>query len=208
MANLNHRAFFVPVSRRIQAVLLMFVFALAGATANAADKGDKDDFKIKNFGQVDENHYRGAQPKQAEHFQALAAMGIKTIINLRDDNVEQERALVEAAGMRYISIPMDDKSMPTADMPLQFLQTMKDQENGPYYVHCAGGRHRTGVMVAVYRINNYQWDIEKAYDEMKQYDFYTRWGHGVMKDFIYSYYKGMHRKEVTPATAIEAETQD
>jgi hypothetical protein len=54
-------------------------------------------------------------------------------------------------------------------------------------VHCAGGRHRTGVMGAVYRFNHYNWNYDQAYAEMKKYDFYTRWGHGDMKKFVQDY---------------------
>src|SRR5258705_11825681 len=65
--------------------------------------------KIKNFGQMDERFYRGAQPKEQD-YAALAALGIRTIIDLRDDPTSYEKAATEAAGMRYVNIPMDDKS--------------------------------------------------------------------------------------------------
>jgi len=98
--------------------------------------------------------------------------------------------------MRYINIPMVDKAMPKDSDVAQFLKLVEDKTNGPIYVHCAGGRHRTGVMVACYRMTHYGWDIDKAYDEMKAFDFYTSFGHGSMKDYVYNYYKGMHRSKV------------
>jgi protein tyrosine/serine phosphatase len=70
----------------------------------------------------------------------------------------------------------------------EFLRLAGDESTGTMYVHCAGGRHRTGVMGAVYRFNNYGWDYEKVYKEMKDYDFYTRWGHGAFKDFVEDYW--------------------
>src|SRR5258706_1456684 len=54
---------------------------------NAATITSPSDFpniKIKNFGQMDEHFYRGAQPKP-DDYRALATLGIKTIIDLRDD---------------------------------------------------------------------------------------------------------------------------
>ncbi|HUS11853.1 MAG TPA: hypothetical protein VMZ30_15410, partial [Pyrinomonadaceae bacterium] len=49
--------------------------------------------KISNFGQMDENFYRGARPK-AEDFRSLAALGIKTVIDLTDNSLEREKPAV------------------------------------------------------------------------------------------------------------------
>jgi hypothetical protein len=54
-------------------------------------------------------------------------------------------------------------------------------------VHCKGGKHRTGVTGAAYRMTKYGWDYDKAYQEMKNYDFYSSWGYGAMKDFVVDY---------------------
>jgi hypothetical protein len=43
-------------------------------------------------------------------------------------------------------------------------------------------------MGAVYRFQFYNWNFEQVYKEMKQYDFYTSWGHGAFKDFVEDYY--------------------
>ena len=42
-------------------------------------------------------------------------------------------------------------------------------------------------MGAVYRMNHDGWDFDKVYKEMKAFDFYTRWGHGALKDFVKDY---------------------
>src|SRR5215208_5187512 len=54
--------------------------------------------KVKNFGQMDERFYRGAQPKP-EDYKDLAALGIKTVIDLRDDPTKYEKPEAEAVGM-------------------------------------------------------------------------------------------------------------
>jgi len=43
-------------------------------------------------------------------------------------------------------------------------------------------------MGAVYRITAYGWNFDQAYKEMEAYDFYTRWGHGALKDYVKDYY--------------------
>ena len=148
--------------------------------------------KIKNFGQMDDRFYRGAQPKDIEDYKALAALGIKTVIDLTDESKDYEKPMVESLGMRYVNIPMVGKKYPTAEATAAFLKVANDPNTGKFYVHCAGGRHRTGAMGAVYRYEKYGWNFEQVYKEMKQYDFYTSWGHGAFKDFVKDYYGKMH----------------
>ena len=143
--------------------------------------------KIKNFGQMDERFFRGAQPKQ-EDYKDLAAMGIKTVIDLTADPKAYEQSMVESLGMKYINIPMADRKYPTEEATRAFLKTVSDPATGKFFVHCAGGRHRTGAMGAVYRYQFYDWNFDQVYAEMKKFDFYTSWGHGAYKDFVQDYY--------------------
>jgi len=158
--------------------------------------------EIENFGKVNDHFYRGAQPK-GRNYEQLAALGIKTIVDLREDVRDDAQSAAERAGMRYINLPMKEKSYPQADVAERFLQIVNDQANWPVFVHCAGGRHRTGVMTAVYRMSVDGWDIDQAYQEMKQYDFSTSWGHGPYKDYVYDYYRNLQtqaqRQRIAPA---------
>jgi protein tyrosine/serine phosphatase len=141
---------------------------------------------IKNFGQMDERFFRGGQPKENDYNQ-LAALGIKTVIDLQNEPKAYEKQNVEALGMKYVNIPMSDKDYPEISKIEQFLKLADDPTTGKFYVHCAGGRHRTGVMGAVYRFNHYNWNYDQVYAEMKKYDYYSRWGHGDMKKFVKDY---------------------
>lgn len=170
------------------AAIALLAFAIASQAQELASK-QHHVIKIKNFGQMDDRFYRGAQPKEEMDYQALAALGIKTVIDLTDDPKDYEKPMVEAAGMRYVHIPMVAKKYPTPEAVATFLKTVDDPTTGKFYLHCAGGRHRTGAMGAVYRYNYYKWNFEQVYKEMKQYDFYTSWGHGAFKDFVKDYYE-------------------
>jgi protein tyrosine/serine phosphatase len=164
--------------------------------------------KIKNFGQMDQYFYRGAQP-EADDYKALAALGIKTIIDLRDDPTKYEKAGAEAASIRYVNIPMSDKRKPTEDQIAAFLEVAKDPSNAPFYVHCVGGRHRTGLIGAIYRYKNYGWDFDQVYHEMKNYDYYSRWGHGAIKEYVQEYYEKMKLLEpVSTATLVTADASE
>lgn len=173
--------------------LLALVTILSLAAVSSAQENNTTNVSIKNFGQMDDRFYRGAQPKKKE-FKELAELGIRTIIDLRDDPESYEKPMVESLGMTYVHIPMIAKKYPAQEALDLFFKTINDPNTGKFYVHCAGGRHRTGVIGAVYRFKFYNWDFEQVYKEMKQYDFYTRWGHGAFKDFVEDYYAQMQQQ--------------
>lgn len=141
---------------------------------------------IDNFGRINETYYRGSQP-DGRDYTDLAALGIKTVIDLQADGLATERQLVESAGMKFFRIPMTTRKEPTSGDLSQFLQLVNDPANQPVYVHCAGGRHRTGVMTAVYRMTHDGWNSDQAFKEMKRYDFGADFLHPEFKRFVYGY---------------------
>lgn len=168
------------------AALALILASQITAFSQENQKTDIPAVTIKNFGQMDERFFRGGQPKENDYSQ-LAALGIKTVIDLQDEPTTYEKRNVEALGMKYVNIPMSDKDYPEMAKVEQFLKLVDDPTTGKFYVHCAGGRHRTGVMGAVYRFNHYNWNYDQVYAEMKKYDYYSRWGHGDMKKFVKDY---------------------
>ena len=141
---------------------------------------------IKNFGQINENYYRGAQP-EGQDYNDLAALGVKTVINLINDEKGEEVASVQRMGMKYVHIPMTTGTPPTSDQIKQFLSLVEDPAQQPVFVHCVGGKHRTGVMTAVYRMTEDGWNSDQAFREMKQYKFGADFMHPEFKDFVYHY---------------------
>jgi protein tyrosine/serine phosphatase len=183
-------------NKKFPQTLALFALILTLSVVSFA-KGHQSNFpniKISNFGQMDERFYRGARPKEKD-LKALAALGIQTIIDLTDNSREYEQPAVEAAGLRYINIPLVDKSSPSAEQVNAFLKAVDDPATGKFFVHCAGGRHRTGIMGAVYRFNHDHWNFDQAYAEMLDYDFYTSNGHGKQKDFIQEYWQQFQAKQ-------------
>lgn len=175
-------------------ILALSIISLAQETGKTST-----DVKIKNFGQLDERFYRGARPKERD-LKTLADMGIKTVIDLTDNSREYEQPAVEAAGLRYVNIPMIDKGTPNLDQINEFLKVVNDPETGKFFVHCAGGRHRTGVVGAVYRFNHYNWNLEQALQEMDRYEFETGFGHGKQKDFVKQYFQQYQATQAATGT--------
>ena len=148
---------------------------------------DVSNIKIGNFGQVNANYYRGEQPEDGD-YAALAALGIRTVIDLQaDGGNDHEAQLVEAAGMTFHRIPMTTRVAPTLEQIAQFMTIVTNPAHQPVYVHCAGGKHRTGVMTAVYRMEHDGWTADQAYQEMKRYKFGSSMWHPEFRDFVYHY---------------------
>jgi len=163
--------------------------AVAAPTGNSMGPVAVAGVSIDNFGVVDGRIFRGEQPAKGD-YAALAALGVKTVVDLREDARKDSQALAEAAGLRYVNIPMKGTGgTPTDEQAAAFLKVVDDPASGSVYVHCAGGRHRTGSMIAVYRMTHDGWTIEQAYGEMLAYDFYTRNGHTGFKTYVFDFYE-------------------
>jgi protein tyrosine/serine phosphatase len=193
----------VKFNRRFSPALIAAISLVFALSSVSFGKGKNEKFpniKIKNFGQMDDRFYRGARPKD-EDYKTLAALGVKTVIDLTDNSKEDEQPAVEAAGLRYVNIPMVDKSYPSMDQVNEFLRVVNDPKTGKFFLHCAGGRHRTGVMGAVYRFNHDNWNLDQVLAEMDQYDFNSGFGHGKQKDFVKDYWEQFQAKQATAVTA-------
>jgi len=177
--------------RKVSPALIAAVALIFSLSALALGKNKNVKFpnvKIKNFGQMGDRFFRGARPDE-DDYAALATLGVTTIIDLTDNSKEYEQPAVEAAGLRYINIPMEDKSYPSIEKINEFLKVIDDPATGKFFVHCAGGRHRTGVVGAVYRFTHDKWNLDQVLAEMDQYEFGSGYGHGKQRDFVRDYWQ-------------------
>jgi uncharacterized protein (TIGR01244 family) len=182
-----------PARTYIAALLVALSLGVPAAAKGAAGAGsatavaDISRIHIDNFGRVDTTYYRGAQP-EGHDYADLAALGVKTIINLTSDDAEaDESAMAEQAGLKYVQIPMTTNKAPTSAQLAEFMKIVNDASSQPVYVHCVGGRHRTGVMTAAYRMTQDGWTADQAFKEMKDYKFGADFLHPEFKKFVYGY---------------------
>ena len=167
--------------------------------AAIASQASVASIRIDNFGQVNPNYFRGAQPVGRDYAD-LAALGVKTVIDLQRDGDANEATMARRAGLNFYRIPMTTRIVPTADQLATFLKLVHDPANQPVYVHCAGGRHRTGVMTAVYRMEHDGWTNQQAFKEMKSYKFGFDFLHPEFKQFVSEY------RPVLQRAAVDADT--
>lgn len=172
---------------RAPVTALAFRFSLVAISCAQTPQDSKyANPKIENFGCINPNYYRGAPPDRRD-FADLQSLGIRTIIDLQNEGEADEQKIVESLGMKFYRIGLTAQSAPSPDQIAEFLSIVDDPASQPMFVHCAGGRHRTGMMTAIYRLTHDGWTADSAYDEMKQYEFEKGFGHGELKDYVFEY---------------------
>jgi tyrosine-protein phosphatase SIW14 len=172
-------------------LILIIAFTFAGITG-AQTKA------LPNLYKVNANLYRGGQPTEAG-IAELKQMGIKTIIDLRgdDDRANKEDAWAQAAGLKFINVPMNNWLEPKDRQMDKALAAIDDPANQPVFVHCKRGADRTGTVIAVYRISHEGWNAKRANDEAEKFGF--GWWQFWMRDYIEDYFRDFETKGQTPS---------
>lgn len=133
--------------------LTIFVlFKTLSATAHARPLPDLP--SIENLHSVDAQLWRGSAPDRAG-YAALADQGVKTIIDLRAEDLKVDEAYINSLGMELVRIPMRDGQAPSDQQMDLFLNTVRNS-GGLAFVHCGAGVGRTGTMAAAYLVNTGQ----------------------------------------------------
>ena len=131
---------------------------------------------LHNFARVDARLFRGAQPT-AQGYLTLKQLGVKTIVNFRSNH--DYAAEVAAAGMEYVRFPIQadlfGSEPPTAEQVKAFFDIVLDPARTPVYIHCMGGKDRTGTLSALYRMEMEGWTTEEAIEEMQAFGFHDNY---------------------------------
>ena len=149
-------------------VVLLWVLVFVSAPTFTQDAGPYKE--LPNFQKVNEGLFRGGQPRQGG-YELLSQMGVKTVVNLRDDDsrAKEEEFEVEQAGLKYFNVPLRRLGPPKDEKIEALLSIITNPENQPVFVHCAQGADRTGIVIAAYRITYDGWTFDQAKAEAKRY---------------------------------------
>lgn len=123
---------------------------------------------IRNFLQVTPQFCTGGQPRM-EHFAKLKADGVKAVLNLRqpsEHRADEERAAVEAAGLKYFNIPVVFSNPVDAQVD-EFLKLTDDPANRPLFIHCTAAV-RVGAFWAIRRALRDGMSVDAALEEGKK----------------------------------------
>jgi tyrosine-protein phosphatase SIW14 len=151
---------------------------------------------IPNFHQVNDHVFRGAQPA-ADAWQALAKLGVKTVIDLRrpdEHSTDAEAQAVTAAGMKYFNFPMKGVVAPSDEQVSKILAMLDSKE--PVFIHCKRGADRTGAVIACYRIARDGWQHKQALSEAKSLGM--SWTQVGLKRYVMSFQPKTLSTSATP----------
>src|SRR5690606_26099324 len=139
--------------------------ALAGPQAPSTTQGQAPD--IRYFLQVTPDFCTGGQPRP-QHFAELKARGVKAVLNLRtpgEHRAEEEKSAVEAAGLKYINLPVVYRDPADAQVD-EFLRITDDPANRPMFIHCTAAI-RVGAFWLIRRVVRDGWDWDRALAEAR-----------------------------------------
>lgn len=100
---------------------------------------------LPNAIQIHEKVISGGQPDGEEAFQELQNLGIKTIISV--DGAEPDPELAKRHGLNYVHLPHSYDGIPEQRVK-ELAKAVRDFE-GPIYIHCHHGKHRSPAAAAV-----------------------------------------------------------
>ncbi len=115
---------------------------------------------LPNAIQLHERVISGGQPEGEEAFRELRDLGIKTVISV--DGAKPDTELAAKYDLQYVHLPHGYNGIPKQRMA-ELAKAVRDLE-GPIYVHCHHGKHRSPAAATVACVANGMLDSRFASD--------------------------------------------
>ena len=138
----NRHLFVLPI-----ALLLGTLAACQSVPANVASPASTAEVRAIELREPRAGLYTAGQPAAGE-WPAIAARGVATVVNLRtaeEMGGRDEASEVQAAGMRYVSIPIGGAEGIT-DANARLLREALAEASGGVLVHCSSGNRAGGLL--------------------------------------------------------------
>lgn len=115
-----------------------------------SDDAPRDYDGLHNVVAFHDGIYSGSVPEGDAGFDALVALGVRTVISV--DGAEPDVVRARQRGLRYIHLPIGYNGF-NDERKLELVRATRDaQRIGPVYLHCHHGKHRSagaaGAVVA------------------------------------------------------------
>lgn len=143
-----------------------------------------------NFFEIAPGVYRSNQPVHAR-FVKYAAMGIKTVINLRGEATHArylfEKESCDALGLTLVSVALKARKAPPVDSLLALIAAFRAAEK-PLMMHCKSGADRAGLAATIYLMVIEGQPVEQARRMLSPRYIHFKWTKtGVLDHFLDSY---------------------
>ena len=142
----------------------MILLTISFISCSAFARSSVED--LPNFRQVNSNIYRGGRPT-AQGLKILKQKGIKLVINLENSakDIRFEQRNLMGTSIEFVSLPFGSFHTPKDDDVKKVLELLNTAEKFPIYIHCHHGEDRTGLLIALYRVEHGMAPAD-AYQEM------------------------------------------
>ena len=155
----------------------------------AKSRSEKNEFgvPIPNFARVAERLYRGALPDEEGYRGLVEKLKVARVCSIIEHERSEDMQRALGSGIEeWHHIPFSDRDAPAADKVKEWLDFIRTSNTtGAIFTHCRGGRHRTGMLIGVYRVVDEGWTKEQAYAEMMRFGWYSALGHQPLLDWFF-----------------------
>ena len=126
-----------------------------------------DNFRVIEPGKI----FAGAYQHPFPLGRLIDRYQIKTVLSLREgqDGYESsELDLLDSKGVQFLKVPIPYKVSDEVRIAHieEAISVITDARNHPVFVHCWAGCHRTGAVIAIYRVSRCGWSEEQARQEL------------------------------------------
>ncbi len=161
-----------PRRRRMLWLALLLLLAGAAGWPVARRLLTWDNFGVVEPGWI----YRSGQLQPSQLEKLIVRYQIKTIIktNLPElplPAMAREQAVCDRHNVKVVRLIMPGDGRGEFTQYDQALTWLRDRRNLPALITCARGTHRTGAVVAAYRVLLQHWPVRAALAEMERYRF-------------------------------------
>lgn len=143
---------------------------------------------IHRFKKVTDGLYRGSAPSPMDLVLLKSKYNIKKIISLDAEVGHHISPIAKKLKINQIIIPIDYRKISLINL-LKFNLKKLLLQGGPTYIHCAAGKDRTGLVVALLQCKYLGKDPEEAIQEAKELGF----GIGIDPNITHLYEKLIRR---------------
>jgi protein tyrosine phosphatase (PTP) superfamily phosphohydrolase (DUF442 family) len=143
--------------------------------------------------------YRSAQPSERFLAELQRTHGIRSILNLRDENNDQpwyqeEKKAAERLGIKLVNVGLSSSEQPPDFEFRRFVEGMDACEQ-PMLIHCASGNDRSGLASAIYLMLYTKTPMAEARTQLSLRYGHIPWGKAAcLQRILDSYETWLHEK--------------